>query len=159
MKDILECYKTLGIEPGAAPERVRNAYAQLCRFYDPARYVGGDPELLAKAAQKRKEIEDAYQEIRHFLPALQNSPRTHDPAADQNRDFKEMAGTGPTEVSKTLIAVILAVVLALILGWGYFIYRRTRVLPAAPVLVLDPEAASDQALVAPSTASVPARAR
>jgi len=145
MKDILECYKTLGIEPGAAPELVRIAYMQLCRFYDPARYVDGDPEHLAKATQKRKEIEEAYQEIRHFLPALQHPQDSQKPAAVQGRDFKEMVDTGPKDVSTILVMIVLGTAVALILGWGYSVYRRTLILPATPASIVDPDASTGQA--------------
>jgi len=157
MKDILECYKTLGVEPGAAPERVRNAYLQLSRFYDPARYVEGDPEQLAKAGQKRKDIEEAYQAIRHFLPALQNPQYSQEPVAVQERDFTELVNQGPKEHFKTVVAIVLGTALALTLGWGYYIFRRTRVLPSAPVLIINPEDAATPASVVPSTASPSAR--
>jgi curved DNA-binding protein CbpA len=141
MKDVLECYKILGIEPGSTPERVRHAYLQLSRFYDPARYVEGDPEHRIHAEEKKKEIDEAYGEIRRFLPELQEDHGRLGKAMEQNRDFKEMVREAPTEVSKTLMAVIIGGALLLLFAWAYYIYRQTRILPVAPVPLVDPEAA------------------
>jgi curved DNA-binding protein CbpA len=155
MKDILECYKILGIEPGCPAERVRKAYLQLSHFYDPAKYVEADREHQAHAEEKKKEIEEAYSEIRHFLPELQGDQGRLEKAMEQNRDFKEMVRQAPAEVSKTLMAIIIGGALLLLFAWAYYIYRQTRILPAAPTPVSDVEKPTD---VLVSTATVPAPA-
>ena len=129
MKDILQCYKTLGIEPGCSPERVRNAYVQLYRFYDPVRYMG-EPEHLSRAEDMRKKIAEAYQELRRFLPDLQGDTDRLDKAMEQDRDFNELARQTPTERSKAILGILAALVLAGILAFGSWLYIKGQAIPA-----------------------------
>jgi len=69
MDDILKCYQTLDLAPGAPAPQVRRAYIHLLRVWDPDRYLK-NPPLRERAAEKRREIEAAYQAIREFLPEL-----------------------------------------------------------------------------------------
>jgi len=141
MKDVPECYKVLGLEPGSSPERVRRAYIQLSRFYDAARHVDGDPERLSVAQEKKKDIDDAYTEIRRFLPELQGDDGRLETMMEETRDFKEMVRVRPAEVSKPLMAAVIGGALVFLFVWAYHIYSQTRVLPAAPAPISDPDAA------------------
>ena len=105
MKDTFEHYKSLGLEPGASADRVRQAHLQLSHFYDPVRYVGGDAEHVVRADLKRKEIEAAYQEIRRFLPELRGDPNPSPSAFKQDRDINEAVQKPSTDVSKTVIGL------------------------------------------------------
>lgn len=141
MKDSIECYKILGLEPGASAERVRKAYLQLSHFYDPDRDIGMDPEQSAQAKRRRLDVEEAYCQLCRFLPDLrQDGRRNRDPGL-QDRDFKESFQEPPSQVSNALVAIVLGAVVVLILGWGYHLYRQAQDLPAAPVLVVNQEAA------------------
>ena len=157
MKDSFECYKILGLEPGASARRVRKAYLQLSHFYDPAGDLGTDPEHLASAKLKRQEVFEAYEHLRSFLPDLQGDGLRDQDLGLQDRDFKEFVHKRSTELSKTVVAFVLGTAAGLIFLWGYSVFKRAQDLPAAPVFVVDPEAAGGQAMTpVPSTA--PSRA-
>jgi hypothetical protein len=141
MKDSIECYKILGLEPGASAKRVRKAYLQLSHFYDPDRDIGMDPEQAAQAKLKRLDVEEAYHQLCCFLPDLQGGGHRNQDPGLQDRDFNESVQEPPSEVSNTLVAIVLGTVVALILGWGYHLYRQTQDLPPAPTLIVDQEAA------------------
>jgi len=159
VKDILECYKVLGIESGCSPERVRNAYLQLSHFYDPFRYIDESPERHAAALEKKKEIDEAYAEIRRFLPELQGQQGRLEKAMEQNRDYKEMAREAPPEVSKLLMTAIIGGALLLLFAWAYHIYNQMRILPAVPATVPDVENPTGVILSTdPAQASQPAAA-
>ena len=55
-------YKVLGISPNATDEEVKNAYRALARKYHPDNYSADNP-LADLANEKRKEINEAYDEI------------------------------------------------------------------------------------------------
>lgn len=60
-------YKILGLEPGASPEEVKQAYRDLCRVWHPDRFPN-DPRLQQKAQEKQKEINEAYEHLKSFRP-------------------------------------------------------------------------------------------
>ena len=102
MKDSIECYKILGLEPGCSAERIRETYLQLSHFYDPDRYVG-EPEHKKRAKRQRDEIEVAYQSLRRFLPELQGPSGEPQEAVRLTRDFKEMEVESPVETSRAAV--------------------------------------------------------
>lgn len=123
MIDTLECYKILDIEPGSSAERIRRAYIELSRTWDPARYVN-NPVLRAQAEKKHKEIEEAYKAIRFFLPSLQEAEGAPKKSSHMIRDFKELAtGSQPLSI-KTVVGVLLAVVISIVAYSAYFLYQR-----------------------------------
>jgi len=65
MDDINRSYKILGLEPGATPEEVKQAYRDLVRVWHPDHYAH-DPRLQKKAEEKLKEIIEAYEKINNF---------------------------------------------------------------------------------------------
>ncbi|MGN0537915.1 MAG: J domain-containing protein [Acutalibacteraceae bacterium] len=56
-----DSYEILGVSPNATDEEVKQAYRQLAKKYHPDRYV--DSPLAETAAEKMKEINDAYDRI------------------------------------------------------------------------------------------------
>jgi hypothetical protein len=130
MKDSLECYKALGLEPGCSAESIRNAYLQLSRFYDPDRYVS-EPEHLDHAKQKRDEVEVAYQSLRRFLPELQGPPGEHEKTIPTLRDFKEMVVESRVETSRLVLGIIVGVVFLFIFAWAaYLLFKGQHSAPA-----------------------------
>ncbi|MDV2478772.1 MAG: DnaJ domain-containing protein [bacterium] len=59
MSEQRRCYEILGLEPGASPERVKQAYRDLVQVWHPDRFEH-DPRLQEKAQEKLKEINEAY---------------------------------------------------------------------------------------------------
>ena len=92
--------KCLDLEPGAPAESVRRSYIELTHVWDPERYVN-NAVLRTRAEQKRKEIDEAYQAIRAFLPELQNSSEgAVEKDARPERDFTELSMDLPVESSR-----------------------------------------------------------
>jgi DnaJ-like protein len=132
VKDTLEQYRVLGVEPGASAKKIRSAYLELVRTWDPERYVD-NPVLREEAEEKRKEIEEAYQAIRFFLPELQGPPdETEKPRF--RRDFKEMAVDPRVERTRTVMGILVLIILLMIFGWAvYLLVKGHGVTPAFPV--------------------------
>lgn len=57
--ELTECYDRLGLTPGASPEELKEAYRDLAKVWHPDRFLH-DPRLRAKAQEKLKEINEAY---------------------------------------------------------------------------------------------------
>lgn len=57
-------YATLGINENATNEEVKNAYRSLVKKYHPDRYATQSQEEQDKAAEKFKEVQDAYEKIK-----------------------------------------------------------------------------------------------
>src|SRR5579859_5071668 len=60
MDDVSRYYKALGLEPGATPEEVKQAYRDLVRVWHPDRF-SHDERLRQIAQDKLKEINGAYE--------------------------------------------------------------------------------------------------
>lgn len=61
--DLTESYDLLGLSPGASPEELKVAYRDLAKVWHPDRFLH-DPRLRAKAQEKLKEINEAYDRFR-----------------------------------------------------------------------------------------------
>lgn len=77
-----EYYRTLEIERGASAEEIREAWKELSRVWHPDRFQN-DPTLRAKAEERLKRINEAYQVLsRHSGPRTRPaSERSHDAGA------------------------------------------------------------------------------
>jgi curved DNA-binding protein CbpA len=71
MDDMDRYYKILGLEPGASPEQVKEAYRDLAKVWHPDRFPN-DPRLQEKAQEKLKEINLAYEYLKshQYTPPL-----------------------------------------------------------------------------------------
>lgn len=121
--DILKCYETLDIPPGATVDQVRKSYVELAHVWDPAQHVN-NPPLRQRAEQKRKEIDAAYAALSEFLPDLRG---ISDAPVSEPGDARPADAIGdriihaPPPESRTLaigfIAAVIVGVLVLI-GWS-----------------------------------------
>ena len=64
MSDLNQCYKVLGLEPGASPEEVNQAYKDLAFIWHPDRIPEDNLRLRQKAEEKLKEINHARDQLR-----------------------------------------------------------------------------------------------
>ena len=64
MDDLNQCYKVLGLEPGASLDEVNQAYKDLAFIWHPDRVPEGNQRLRQKAQEKLKEINHARDQLR-----------------------------------------------------------------------------------------------
>lgn len=74
--EILKCFRLLDLKPEASPDEVRRAYRELVKVWHPDRFQN-DSSLYAKAQEKLKEINLAYEQIQQFMDAP--PPPTQEP--------------------------------------------------------------------------------
>lgn len=75
-----EDYQELGLEPGATPAEVKQAYRDMANIWHPDRFAH-DPRLQDKAQEKMKAINDAYNRLSTLTPNPAPQPLT--PSAGQ----------------------------------------------------------------------------
>ena len=98
MDDIRECYRILDLEPGASLEEIKRAYRELVKVWHPDRFRS-DPKLQAKAGEKLKQINLAYERLCEEAQEASVSPAEDRPRAeagaghdDQGRNATPDAG-------------------------------------------------------------------
>jgi TPR repeat protein len=98
MDDIRECYRILDLEPGASLEEIKRAYRELVKVWHPDRFRS-DPKLQAKAGEKLKQINLAYERLCEEAQEASVSPADDRPRAeagaghdDQGRNATPDAG-------------------------------------------------------------------
>ena len=118
MDELDQCYHVLGLPPGAAPDRVEQAYRDLLVVWQPERY-SYDARLQQTAREKLKEIHGAYESLKaNFfaagVPAPVESPGVPDqPApADDTRAVPPEPESGGLLVPIGLLALVLVGVAA-----------------------------------------------
>jgi tetratricopeptide (TPR) repeat protein len=67
--DAYRSYEILQLEPGAPPDRVRQAYRNLVKAWHPDRFAG-NPRLQRQAEEKLKELNDAYEQLKRLETVL-----------------------------------------------------------------------------------------
>jgi curved DNA-binding protein CbpA len=102
MSDLDQCYKLLGLEPGASPEEVNQAYKDLAFIWHPDRIPEDNLRLRQKAEEKLKEINHARDQLRSARSSVPNktpqSPRSHysRPPQDTGGNSRSHSGSGGT---------------------------------------------------------------
>jgi hypothetical protein len=139
MQDTVKCYEVLGVQPGASADTIRRAYLDLVHTWDPQKHID-NPILRMETTLKRKEIDEAYQALRTFLPEL-SAPQERPPTPEEiKRDYVELSVEPTTEVSKGLLGFFAALGLLLIIFFGLYLYQKGLALTPPPQ-PLDPTAA------------------
>nr|WP_250122349.1 pentapeptide repeat-containing protein [Chroococcidiopsis sp. CCMEE 29] len=78
MKDLDHYFRVLGLEPGASPEEVNQAYKDLAFIWHPDRIPQDNERLQQKAQEKLKEINQARDKLRSMRSSSRN-PNTQSP--------------------------------------------------------------------------------
>ena len=63
-------YKVLGINRDATDDEVKKAYRKMALKYHPDRVAGMSEEMQRNAAEQMKEINEAYEQVKHLRPNL-----------------------------------------------------------------------------------------
>ncbi|MEI7821720.1 MAG: J domain-containing protein [Verrucomicrobiota bacterium] len=103
MDDIRECYRILDLEPGASLEEIKRAYRELVKVWHPDRFRS-DPKLQAKAGEKLKQINLAYERLckeaaaegSHKAAATKTKAATN-PAPERTRPEDEATHVPPVK--------------------------------------------------------------
>lgn len=83
MDDIREYYRILDLEPGASFEEIKRSYRDLVKVWHPDRF-GSDPKLRAKAEEKLKRINLAYEQLSNEAQQAAGSPPQERANAESN---------------------------------------------------------------------------
>ena len=85
MDDLGRSFFLLGVEPGATPEQIKEAWRDLVQVWHPDRFSGND-RLQQKAQEKLKDINQAYEKLRHHQDAAAARSTTGAAAATASYD-------------------------------------------------------------------------
>ncbi|MGH7829775.1 MAG: J domain-containing protein, partial [Candidatus Binatia bacterium] len=88
MDDIDRAYATLGLEPGAPPERVKQAYRDLVNVWHPDRFAHNG-RLQTTAQEKLRDINRAYDRLEAFFRDPERASRTSQPHPEPERERYE----------------------------------------------------------------------
>jgi curved DNA-binding protein CbpA len=91
MNEQEQCYRVLGLEPGASPEEVNQAYKDLAFIWHPDRVPEDNPRLKHKAQEKLKEINHARDQLRSIRPSThkKNAQAQRSPTPAPPRERKK----------------------------------------------------------------------
>jgi len=99
MDDIRDCFRILDLEPGASLEEIKRSYRELVRVWHPDRFRS-DPKLQAKAEEKLKQINLAYERLSNeaAAEASHNGAATKTKAATNPAPERTGSDDGATHV-------------------------------------------------------------
>jgi len=117
-EDIVKCYETLGLTPGASQDAVKEAYRDMAKVWHPDRFAG-DERLAQKAQDKLKQINTAYERLEQYLAGREDDGEAESavPATTRPRPVNEQPpvvmpfpNLGRTVVSVLAVALALGIV-------------------------------------------------
>jgi len=120
-------YEILGLEPGATPDKVKQAYRDLAKVWHPDRFLN-DPRLQKKAEEKLKEINQAYEKLyyHHTAPNFQHeqprpepeksSPQSEQPQPPIGSYTQTQTTTWVDRIPKWLMILIILVLIRLVVN-------------------------------------------
>jgi DnaJ-domain-containing protein 1 len=100
--DISEALQILGVHPSATPSQIKEAHRDLSKVWHPDRF-GSDPKLYAKAEEKLKKINEAYQFLQagwasHRMPPTSpSSPNDRATSTQSAGPSTQSESEGPQE--------------------------------------------------------------
>ncbi|HSK71458.1 MAG TPA: DnaJ domain-containing protein [Pyrinomonadaceae bacterium] len=133
-------FEILGLKPGASQKEIKAAYRDLARVWHPDRFCS-DPRLQAKAQEKLKEINEAYEKLRDYKCEPENvkSESRQQTYQQKPENAPPQAQTKPTETEpfstltnqnsntstsylKAIWIIPVAIVILVLIGYNF---RRT----------------------------------
>ena len=69
MANIKKCFEVLGLRPGATEEEIKETVRDLVKVWHPDRF-NDNARLQQKAQEKLKEINEAYDTLKEYMPLL-----------------------------------------------------------------------------------------
>ncbi len=127
--ELSNCYEVLGLRPGSSPEELKAAHRDLAKVWHSDRF-GHDPRLQAKAQEKLKEINEAYNHLisRRLRRASQPNYRSHSRSQDGTSARRpEAAGNRRAEAAATKAPMrwLFTVAIVLVFGLGFMLTTRS----------------------------------
>ena len=130
-----DALRVLGLEPGAPEQAIQDAYRDLVQVWHPDRF-GSDARLRAKAHDKLKEVNAAFEQLRGYSASEFRPPREPAPPGDRRNDRPRVAEPSLEHArdGRTRNAVVLLFSAALIgfVGTGLFMSRSCASRPLVP---------------------------
>jgi len=130
--DIKRCFEILELKPDASLDEVKQAYKDLVNIWHPDRF-STNPRLKQKAEKKLKEVNQAYQMLKSFLPskpglhkAPEKTPHAQAQAKTQAKPGTQAADSRAEAKTKTE-AVVEAGTFAFLDLWSYLSTRLRRI--------------------------------
>uniref|UniRef100_A0A832M6E7 Tetratricopeptide repeat protein n=1 Tax=Oscillatoriales cyanobacterium SpSt-402 TaxID=2282168 RepID=A0A832M6E7_9CYAN len=93
MNSLQQYYETLGLQPGASPTEVKQAYRALAKTWHPDRF-NHDSELRRQAEEKLKDINEAYRQLKDYQPT--ENPHESSTASSSSSSARTTVSTKPT---------------------------------------------------------------
>ena len=87
-----DCYRALGIKPGASLQEARRSYHQRVKFFHPDRHQAS-PGLLRKATEETKKLNLAYERICRLF----GGGRSAQPSPEKKKRNKSAQGEAPSD--------------------------------------------------------------
>ncbi len=98
---IKSCFEVFGLKTNSTSEEIREAYKDLVKVWHPDRFLH-DPKLQAKAQEKLKQINEAYEKIKDYKPEKSGTQRKTDPKSPRNYNSQnETSARKKTEKPKS----------------------------------------------------------
>lgn len=118
----------LGLEPGATEQAVKDAYRDMVKVWHPDRF-GSDPRLRAKAQEKLKEVNAAFEQLRGYRASdytrARESARPANTAGDSSwsRVPESPVERASHLDTRTVLLLFLCVAVIAVAGTGLFVSR------------------------------------
>jgi len=125
-----EDYEELGLQPGATPAQVRQAYRDMANVWHPDRFAH-DPRLQEKAQEKLKAVNDAYSRLSTLTlgpkpqPLAPSSEQPVAPITPPSAPIRSNVAPRPRPLWLRLGSI--ALVFAALLLVDHLLYRPSRV--------------------------------
>lgn len=120
--EYVEALRVLGLEPGATEQAIKDAYRDLVKVWHPDRF-GSDARLRAKAQDKLKELNAAFDQLRGYRPRDVSVSESH---AAERPVAHAKGGNTPNLLVLAVSAILIGFV-----GTALFVWRsRSSMEPA-----------------------------